>query len=91
MTAPLLMTGPGGDYVYRFVVMCDGLVRTRTSQSACHESNVLRRRRGWGFLGRRKNKQQAKATCHTITLSTPSLPPCPRPMPSPLLPTCGSS
>ena len=67
MTAPLLMTGPGGDYVNRYDVKGDGLVRTRTTQSAGHDSNAESSGGGvaWGFLGRRKNnRQQAKATRH---------------------------
>lgn len=65
MTAPLMMIGPGGDYVTRFDVKGDGLVKTRAQQSAAHDRDNESAGNGvaWGFLGRRnKKKAQAKAT-----------------------------
>ena len=62
MTAPLLMTGPGGDYVNRYDVKGNSLIKTRTSQSAGHDSDAQSSGSGiaWGFLGRRKNAKAEK-------------------------------
>lgn len=64
MTAPLMMIGPGGDYVTRFDVKGDSLVKTRTQQTAGQDRDAESSGSGvaWGLLGRRRKKQtQPKA------------------------------
>jgi len=46
MTTPLMMLGPGGDYVTRFDVKGQGLVKTRTQQSAGHDPDAPTARSG---------------------------------------------
>jgi hypothetical protein len=54
------MTGPGGDYVTRFDIKGNSLVKSRTRQSAGHDSDAESAGGGsaWGFLARRRKKKQ---------------------------------
>ena len=65
MTAPLMMIGPGGDYVTRYDVKGEGLIKTRTQQTAGHDRDAESsgNSAAWGWLPGRRNKQkQSKRT-----------------------------
>ena len=81
MTAPLLMTGPGGDYVTRFDVKGDSLVKTRTRQSQehSHDNESAGNAVAWGFLGRRRKNKKAQSNAprradHFEHTESPALP-----------------
>ena len=62
MTTPLMMLGPGGDYVTQYDVKGDSLIKTRTQQAAGHDRDAESsgNHAAWGWLGRRSNKKGRK-------------------------------
>ena len=62
MTAPLMMIGPGGDYVTRFDVKGDSLVKTRTTQpqGQDRDSESAGGAVAWGFLAGRREKKRKR-------------------------------
>jgi hypothetical protein len=56
-----MMIGPGGDYVTRFDVKGDGLVKTRTRATAGHDADAgSSGGSAWGWLPGRKRKTEAR-------------------------------
>lgn len=64
MTTPLMMIGPGGDYVTRFDVKGDGLIKTRARATAGHDRDAESSggSAAWGWLPRRGRKRAEAQT-----------------------------
>ena len=58
MTTPLMMLGPGGDYVTQYDVKGDGLIKTRASATAGHDRDAQSSggSAAWGWLPGRGKK-----------------------------------
>lgn len=67
MTPPLMMLGPGGDYVTRFDVKGEGLIKTHTQQvqEQDRDSESAGNGAAWGFLPGRGRKTKKNQTAKT--------------------------